>query len=70
MGKHMSIRDFNKLYGDKEDYESRREAAIDTYYQGKDLQRDLAIEGLKNKLKKEDSTIYLDTEVYINDYNQ
>jgi hypothetical protein len=65
----MSIKNFNAKFGDMNDYESRREQAIDTYYQGNDLRKDLAVDLLKKKLQKEDSTIYLDTDIYIQDNN-
>lgn len=33
-GRHMSIKNFNLKFGDLEDYESRRDKAIDEYYRG------------------------------------
>ena len=72
--RHMSIKDFNLQFGDLQDFESRRNHAISQYYggQGKDYlepksqsTRDAQSSDLKNKLKKEDSTLYLDTEIYI-----
>ena len=63
-GKHMSIKEFNFKFGD-DDYESRREAAIDTYHRGQDLKRDIELDKVQTNLKREDSALYLETEIYI-----
>ena len=77
--KQMSIQDFNTQFKQGDDFQLRKERALSNYYEGDisklNLRADsgpIAIrnqEGMSQQLNKNDSTYFIDTNLYIADIN-
>lgn len=70
----MSIQDFNSQFGQKNDFHARKERALSNYYEG-DIGKlasgpiHISNQEHQSMLNKNDSTYFIDTNLYIADVN-